>query len=66
MSTKFITKFSVFYTNETIYNFSKGFTEQELDEFSDAHTEEHIFDLMLLFPPPFLYEIYSVYKRKLD
>ena len=54
------------YTNETINNFSKGFTKQELDDFSDAHTEEHLIDLMLLFPPPFLYEIYSVYKRKLD
>ena len=66
MSTKFVDKFSMIYTNETINNFSKGFTKQELDEFSDAHTEEHLIDLMLLFPPPYLYEIYSVYKRKLD
>ncbi len=66
MSTKFIDKFSMLYTIETINDFLKRFTKKELDDFSDAHTEEHLIDLMFLFPPPYLYEIYSVYKRKLN
>ena len=64
MSAKFLDKFSMIYTNETINKFSKGFTEKELDEFSDAHTEEHLVSLMSLFPPPYLYEIYNVYLLK--
>ena len=61
MSAKFIDKFSMIYNKETIDNFVKNKSEQELDEFSDAHSEEHLLNLMSMFPPPYLYEIYNVY-----
>ena len=62
MSTKFIDKFSMIYNKETIDAFCKNKTD--IDEFSDAHTEEHLVSLMSLFPPPYLYEIYNVWKKK--
>ena len=64
MSAKFIDKFGMIYNKTVISDFSKGFSKEELDEFSDAHTEEHLISLMFLFPPPYLYEIYQVYKKR--
>ena len=64
MSAKFIDKFGMIYNKTVISEFSKGFSKEELDNFSDAHTEEHLLSLMFLFPPPYLHEIYQVYKNK--
>ena len=64
MSAKFIDKFSMIYNKTVISEFSKGFSKEELDNFSDAHTEEHLLSLMLIFPPPYLHEIYQVYKKR--
>ena len=64
MSTRFFEKFGILYTQETMEKFSKGFSEKDLNNFADFHTKEKLISLLNLFPPPFLYEIYNVYKKK--
>ena len=63
MNTKFYEMFSILYNDQTLEKFSNGFSENELNDFADFHTKEKLLNLLNLFPPPHLYEIYQVYKK---